>query len=272
MTARRTQVTSDRVRGAQRRQQPKQQSEVSLARRLSGALPWVLASMLLSVVLTGVIYLPRALDGYPVQSVTVEGVKDLRRQQSVQTALSELVSDENFFTVSLTEVYRQARALEWVEDVEVRRQWPGKLIIRIEERVPVAVWNDDVLVSNSGKQFRALSKYSVDALPHLFGPHARMLTVLDYYHSMSKVLAPIGRKIQRLDVDARLTAHLKLDDGVVIVVDREQYAKKLRRFVNVYDGILANDSRALARIDLRYVDGMAVQWLDATLKSGTERS
>lgn len=258
-------------RGAQRKPLEKPLGS-TLGQRFSRALPWVLASVLLSAVLTGVIYLPRALDGYPIQAVQVEGVKDARRQQEVRFALSESVSNENFFTVSLAKVYQQARALEWVADVQVRRQWPGKLVVSIDERVPVAVWNNDVLVSNSGETFSALSKYSVGKLPHLLGPKNRMHTVLNYYHSMNKVLAPVGRKIKALNVDARLTARMQLDNGVTLVVDRENYARKLRRFVNLHDDVLVNDSRGLAQVDLRYADGMAVQWRDATLQSGTKRS
>jgi len=264
-------MTRVRVRGAQRRQTAKPVG-ASLSQRVARALPWLLATLLLGVVMTAVIYLPRALDGYPIRAVEVEGVKDARRQQEVQVTLSESVSDENFFSVSLGDIYRQARALEWVADVEVRRQWPDRLIIRIQERVPVAVWNDDLLVSNAGQTFRALNKYSVDALPKLFGPKDRLMTVLDYYHSMSKVLTPAGRKIARIDVDARLTARLTLDDGIAVTVDREGYARKLRRFVNLYNSVLASDSRGLARVDLRYSDGMAVQWQNNESLSATKRS
>ncbi|MDF1781558.1 MAG: cell division protein FtsQ/DivIB [Alcanivoracaceae bacterium] len=267
-------MKAQRTRGAQRKavKQPTT-GNGNFSQRFASALPWLLASVLLCVVLTGVIYLPRALDGYPIRSVQVEGVKDARRQQAVQLSLVETLNDENFFTVSLSDIYRQARQLEWVADVEVRRQWPDRLVISIEERVPVAVWNEDLLVSNSGKPFRALNKYSLESLPKLFGPSERMPAVLDYYHSMSKVLAPVGRKIQRLDVDARLTARLQLDDGVKLVVDREDYAKKLRRFVNLYDDVLVSDSRGLAQVDLRYADGMAVQWREPeATQSASKRS
>jgi cell division protein FtsQ len=206
------------------------------------------------------IYLPGKLDQYPINSVGVEGVQDNRRQAEVRMALSGLVADENFFSVPLAEVFRTARALEWVADVQVRRSWPDRLVLLIEERVPVAVWNGGLLVSTSGEPFRALQQYNVDGLPHLYGPTERLSAVMDYYHSMSKVLAPVGLQIKRLDVDARLTAKLQLDNGVTLMVDRHQYARKLRRFVRMYDGVLSADERGLTRVDLRYADGMAVQW------------
>lgn len=260
-----------RPRGARRKPQPSSPRN-SLRQRVTLALPWVLASLILCVVLGAMIYLPRALDNYPIETVKVEGVVDDRRQQEVQIILSALVRDENFFSLSLADVYRQVRTLEWVSEARVRRQWPDNLVVRIDERVPVAVWNGELLVSNSGEPFRALNKYTVGKLPQLNGPAERLTSVMDYYHSMSKVLAPAGRRIQRLEVDARLTARLQLDNGVRVIVDREQYARKLRRFVNLYERILSGDSRDLAQVDLRYADGLAVQWRQATPQSGNKRS
>lgn len=231
-----------------------------LAERVSAAMPMLLGGAALLALISMMIYLPGKLDQYPINSVGVEGVQDDRRQAEVRMALSGLVADENFFSVPLAEVFRTARALEWVADVQVRRSWPDRLVLLIEERVPVAVWNGGLLVSTSGEPFRALQQYNVDGLPHLYGPTERLSAVMDYYHSMSKVLAPVGLQIKRLDVDARLTAKLQLDNGVTLVVDRHQYARKLRRFVRMYDGVLSADERGLAGVDLRYADGMAVQW------------
>ena len=247
-----------KLRGA--RVLPVKPERKPLAERISAAMPMLLGGFALLAVIGTVIYLPSTLDSYPIRSVGVDGVKDERRQAEVRMALSGLVAEENFFTVPLAEVFRTARSLEWVEDVQVRRSWPDRLVLLIEERVPVAVWNGDLLVSTAGEPFRALKQYSVDGLPRLYGPTERLAAVMDYYHSMSKVLAPVSLQIRRLDVDARLTARLELDNGVALVVDRHQYARKLRRFVRMYEGVLSADSRGLARVDLRYADGMAVQW------------
>jgi cell division protein FtsQ len=247
-----------KLRGA--RVLPVKPERKPLGERVSSAMPMLLGGAALLMLIIGVIYLPGTLDNYPIRSVGVDGVKDERRQAEVRMVLSGLVADENFFSLPLAEVFRTARSLEWVADVQVRRIWPDQLVLLIEEREPVAVWNDDLLVSTAGEPFRALKQYSVEGLPRLHGPRERLAAVMDYYHSMSKVLAPAGLQIRRLDVDARLTARLELDNGVLLVVDRHQYARKLRRFVRMYDGVLAADERGLARVDLRYVDGMAVQW------------
>ncbi|EKF74261.1 cell division protein FtsQ [Alcanivorax hongdengensis A-11-3] len=247
------------ARGAAPRR-PARKAGVPLRQRLSAAVPWMLVSGVAVLLLTLVIYLPAMLDAYPVRQVGVKGVTDARRQQQLETALAALVRDENYFTVPLEKIYRQARALSWVRDVSVRRQWPDKVVLAVTERKPLAVWNGSVLVSDSGEPFKALKQYDLQGLPRLSGPPQRLDEVMGFYHSMGKLLADVGLTIKSMEVNARLTARLTLNNGLQLVVDREHYATKLRRFVRLYRGVLSTDSRQAARVDLRYADGMAVTW------------
>ncbi|WP_232802221.1 cell division protein FtsQ/DivIB [Alloalcanivorax mobilis] len=235
---------------------------VPLRQRLASALPWLLVSMVAVVVMAAAIWLPRVLDQYPIRKVGVDGVTDVRRQQQVQTALAALVRDANYFSAPLDEIYQRARGLSWVAEVSVRRQWPDTVKLQVTEREPVAVWNEAVLVSSNGEPFKGLKQYDLSGLPRLTGPEQRLDEVMGFYHSMSKLLREVGLNIDRMEVNARLTARLSLDNNMQLVVDRENYVGKLRRFVRLYRGVLSADSRGVARVDLRYADGMAVTWRD----------
>lgn len=245
----------------------RQVPSVPLRERLAKALPGVLAGLVAIITVAAVIWLPRVLDHYPIRKVGVEGVTDVRRQQQVQTALVALVRDANYFSVPLEKIYRRARELTWVSEVSVRRQWPDAVSLEITERKPVAVWNEAVLVASDGEPFKALKQYDLAGLPRLNGPQQRLQEVMGFYHSMGKLLRDVGLGIERMEVNARLTARLTLDNQMQLVVDRENYVGKLRRFTRLYRGVLSSDSRGVARVDLRYAYGMAVTWRDAETDS-----
>lgn len=257
---RRTPDVARRTRGASTVKRPA--PSVPVGERMAAALPWLLVSLVAVVVVASVIWLPRMLNQYPIRKVGVDGVTDVRRQQQVQTSLASLVHDANYFSAPLDEIYQRAHDLSWVADVSVRRQWPDTVTLNITEREPVAVWNEEMLVSNNGEPFKALKQYELDGLPRLNGPPQRLDEVMSFYHSMSKQLREVGLSIERMEVNARLTARLSLDNDMQLVVDRENYVSKLRRFVRLYRGVLRNDSRGVARVDLRYADGMTVTWRD----------
>ena len=75
-----------------------------------------------------------------------------------------------------------------------------------------------------------------------------------------------ARRLKQLEDEnrrlKRLVADLTLDNQMQVVVDRENYVGKLRRFTRLYRGVLSSDSRGVARVDLRYADGIAVTWRD----------
>lgn len=230
--------------------------------RLAAATPWALLACALVLLGGLVIYLPRALSAYPINHVQVEGVITAGRQQQLETHISGLVAGKNFFDVPLAQLRAAAASLDWVESAEVVRYWPDRLVVTIRERVPVAVWNDAKLISNQGVLFEAMDKYDTSHLPRLSGNEHDMAQVMTYYHSISQALMGMGVSVERLEVDPRLTARLTLDNGALIVVDREDFAFKLRRFVELYSKVLLRTGHDVKRADLRYADGVAVEFQD----------
>src|SRR5947209_5878541 len=58
-----------------------------------------------------------------------------------------------FFTLNLNQAQSALRAVPWVRAVALRRQWPGRLAIEVEEHMPLARWNDAALVNSRGEVF-----------------------------------------------------------------------------------------------------------------------
>lgn len=185
----------------------------------------------------------------------------------------------NFFTVDLDAVRAEFEKLPWVRQAEVRRRWPDGIELRFEERRAVARWTAaeavtgeatagegarGELVSSEGEVFPATSDAT---MPSFSGPQGSAQWLLERHAYFSQVLAPLGVKLEGLSLSARGAWQLKLDNGLVIVLGREQdkapIEQRLARFVAAWPAVSAGIGIQVAVADLRYPSGFALTPADA---------
>ena len=89
---------------------------------------------------------------FPLTRVDLKGDFEKTSKAELEAALPRISG--NFFAADLAEVRAGVERLPWVRHVAVRRVWPGRLEISIEEHVALARWGDDALVNTYGETFR----------------------------------------------------------------------------------------------------------------------
>ncbi|HRE18335.1 MAG TPA: cell division protein FtsQ/DivIB [Rhodocyclaceae bacterium] len=205
----------------------------------------------------------------PIRQVVVSNeLREVRRGE-IELALTGMLHG-NFFSVNLEAIRASLESLPWVRKVEVRRQWPAQLVVTIEEHKPVARWDDghsagkNELVNSFGEVFVAwLPEKTAVALPVLYGPHGTAPEVLQRYADFVGTLQPVGLKPQQLTLSPRLAWQMKLADGMVINLGREQpkspVGDRLSRFAGIYPVTLGKSPERPAVVDLRYPNGFAVR-------------
>ncbi|MDR2614548.1 MAG: cell division protein FtsQ/DivIB [Candidatus Accumulibacter sp.] len=219
------------------------------------------AAALIVAIAIGVARLPL----FPIREVVVTGELREVRRVDIERALSENLRG-NFFGIRL-EVFRKSlERLPWVRRADVRRQWPASIEVAIEEHVPVAFWGRDSgsLVNTYGEIFPVgVNAPPPDALPLLVGPTGFAPEMLDYYRQAVDLLGSIGRAPRVLSVSARLALQLKLDDGTIVELGRQQakasIKERLRRFVAFYPSISNVAGRRPEVVDMRYPNGFALR-------------
>jgi cell division protein FtsQ len=197
-------------------------------------------------------------DRWPVRWLDVEG--DLNRTSAgqIRSAAVETAS-AGFFAADLESVRSAVEELPWVASATVGRQWPDALHIRVTEHRPIARWNDHRLLSDRGEVFEVSGSISMQGLALLEGPEPRREEVLDNWRLMRAQLAAVGQDIERLSVDERGAWTADLDSGKQLALGREHIHERLQRYIGVHDQLRAQ-GRAIARIDLRYTNGLSVRW------------
>jgi len=228
-----------------------------LARRLSAALAMLFFVGLGVAGVLGVRYLtdPARL---PLRTIRVEDHFRHLDRAELQRALTAAV-DGGFFGVDLEKVRQAALRLPWVAGARVTRIWPDRLQVEIVEQVPVARWNDGGLVNGNGEVFYPKGGKGL-ALPLRFrGPEGKAAQMLAFYRDVQPGFRRRNLEIRELMLDRRGEWRLKLDDGLLVVVGREQQQYRIERLLDAY-AVLGQAGRNLRRIDLRYEQGFAVAW------------
>lgn len=201
---------------------------------------------------------------FPLKELTVVSpLKQVTTAQLEYAAKNSLAG--NFFTVDLDKVRQAFEKLPWVRRVAVRRVWPDSIELQLEEHVAEAIWKqgeteETRLVNSQGEVFAAASHAP---LPVLAGPTGRAPDVLARYRELLPALAPLGRTLQGLTLSSREAWQLRLDDGLVVELGREQLnaplKQRLARFVDSYGETVARAGAPLVMADLRYPNGFALR-------------
>ncbi|OBY89371.1 cell division protein FtsQ [Pseudomonas sp. AU11447] len=197
----------------------------------------------------------------PIAKVSVEGDLSYISQAAVQQRISPYVS-ASFFTIDLAGMRQELEQMPWIAHAEVRRVWPDQVVIRLDEQLPIARWGDEALLNNQGQAFAPREVANYEHLPRLSGPQRAQQQVMQQYQILSQMLRPLGFTIASLDMSSRGAWTLGTAQGVEIMLGRDHAVEQIRRLVTIYDKALKEQITKIARIDMRYPNGLAVAWRD----------
>ena len=231
----------------------------------------VLLNLLSDVLLLGGIVLlawaaATALQRLPVfplrQLVVTSPVTQVSRAQIEHAARTALAG--NFFTVDLSVVRESFERMPWVRRADVRRRWPDTIELTVEEHRATARWTplegESRLVNSRGEVFAATTS---EHLPSFAGPEGSSDRVLERYADFKEGLRPLGRYPVAVSLSPREAWQLKLDDGVVLELGRDQpkhpLSERIERFVSTYNTARGRFHTALGVIDMRYPNGFALR-------------
>lgn len=243
-------------------------------RRISPALvSGVLWLALAAFLLAGSVYgAQRLLDPatFPVRNIKVTGELRYLSRAELRSAVESHVG-LGLLRVNVDVVRGAVEALPWVRNAQVRRVWPEGLVVVIEEQTALARWGEGGLVSDRGVRFAASPGTGPEGLPELNGPDGTSRTVTGRYREFSARLAKAGKTLAQLELDQRNAWRIRLADGLVIDLGREDVLRRLDRFARLYQSTIAADSRRAERVDLRYANGFAVQFTTVADGAGEGR-
>ncbi len=205
---------------------------------------------------------------FPLREVVVDNApSQVSRAQLEFVAKNSLAG--NFFTVDLEAVRAALEKQQWVRHASVRRRWPDGVALSVEEHVAAARWQqasdraETQLVNDHGELFAVPAQATQQRLPLLAGPEGSAALVLARYHEFAAVLGPLARTPRLVALSPRQAWALRLDDGLLLELGRDQpkhpIADRLARFVGAYAQVKARARSEISAIDMRYPNGFALR-------------
>lgn len=196
---------------------------------------------------------------WPVNQVRIEGHFRFLQRAEIEHEVAPVASN-GFFAMNVGEIQARLQALPWVDRVSVRRVWPDRVEIIIDEQLAVAHWGDEALMNARGQVFEPSPLPALEALPRLEGPQGYEKRVLVMYRELATLLQPLKLGITHLSLSPRRTWDMQLSNGLVLAIGRNEPIERVARFVRVYPAILAAGDGQLSGVDLRYSNGFAIHW------------
>lgn len=194
--------------------------------------------------------------GFAVNEVEISG-----HQNTSEIAVFEALGLDGFTSlVSLDarEAREKLATLPWVETATVRKVYPGKLEIGLQERRAFAIWQTGEtlsLIERDGRVIGAYAGAGFNSLPLVVGPGAAtaaapfMETLSAYPEFASRVKALIHVGERRWDV--------RLASGITVKLPADAPEKAVERLLAM-DAETQVLSRDIAAVDLRLEDRTTV--------------
>lgn len=203
---------------------------------------------------------------FNIRAVKVEGEVTRNSVSTIRAnAMPQLAG--NYFTLDLARGQRAFEAVPWVRQAIVRRVWPNRLSVKLEEHRAAALWlakdGDDQLVNQQGEVFQAnLGDVEDEALPTLQGPEGSAGEVLAMYRKLVPVFQKLEMHIDQLTLSGRGSWHAEFDSGAEVELGRgtgDEVVARSERFIATVTQVIARYERPLVYADLRHNEGYALR-------------
>jgi cell division protein FtsQ len=237
--------------------------DVRIMRATAHAL-FVLAGVLLAALLVNAV---SRLPAFSLRAIRIEG-EVMRNSAATLRANAAPQLAGNFFTTDLARGKLAFESVPWVRQAVVRRVWPNRLAVSLEEHRPAAVWSGadastDRLVNTHGEVFEAnLGDVEEDGLPRLAGPPGSAARMLALLHELQPLFARLDARVESVELSGRGAWRVTLDTGAEVELGRgtdEELLARTGRFLDTVTQVTGRFQRPLEYADLRHHDGYAVR-------------
>lgn len=184
----------------------------------------------------------------------------------------------NFFTLDLAQAKAAFEAVPWVRQAVVRREFPNRLRVQLQEHEAVAFWgmDDETRLINAQGEVFEVNQGDVESedLPRLFGPRQQSAEVLKAYRRLVPLFEAVDTQLDQLELTGRGSWRARLENGAVLQLGMgplEAIELRTQRFLSTVSQTSPRFSRQLESADLRYPNGYALRLRGVTTVNPSDK-
>jgi cell division protein FtsQ len=205
---------------------------------------------------------------FSIQGITVKGNVTHSNVVTLRANVLPQLSG-NFFTLNLLQARQAFEQIPWIRSAFVRREFPNRLSVTLDEFSPVAQWSvegDGKFLSAEGTVFEVnADEVETESLPLLKGPESQAKTVLEMYQFLKPLLAKMDMRIDKLELSQRGSWSVHLESGSTLELghgSQQEVGERLQIFFKTLTQVSSRYGRtatSLLSADLRYENGYALR-------------
>jgi cell division protein FtsQ len=205
---------------------------------------------------------------FAIHGITVSGEVTHSNAITLRANVAPRLSG-TFFTLDLTTARLAFEAVPWVRHAVVRREFPNRLKVLLQEHQAAAYWGtegESRLVNNFGEVFEAnVDEVEQEALPRLSGPDGQAAQVLAMYQILRPLFEVMDMKLDQVELTVHGGWRARLDSGAAIELGGGSVTEVLartQRFLKTLTQVTSRYGRkpdALETADLRHEEGYAIR-------------
>jgi len=211
------------------------------------------------MLISGAAVLFDVLKDRPINRVLVEGSFEFVERPEIIRQVQPFL-ERGFFFLDIEDLRAELESLPWVHRVAVERQWPDEMNIHVTEQTVFARWGNDGYLNQQGELFLDKNRNELSQLPLLSGPDGSEHQVAKQYSYLSARFLEKNLKLEKLSLSSSGLWTATLGEKVVVAFGVEDISEKMDRLLVALDVSIGSRLAQIKRIDMRYSNGLAVQW------------
>ena len=187
---------------------------------------------------------------FRVREVEVEGGRRIPKE--ILLSLTVMEGMPNLFSVKLKDVVKRLESYPWIEQVRVRKVFPHKIVIQVEERKPMAIIQLEELyyVDTQGEIFTPVGDRDEYNYPYVTGLSRRVLErdpveakrlitkALELLRMVSQKKVPPLEEISEIHMEKAFGIHcFTKSEGVEVKMGWEDFEEKLKRLPLIWSDL-----------------------------------